>query len=280
MPKYAIFTMDVEAFCDTECLKNKRLENYNQMFDGINNYLKLLERYDIKADLFVVANIADQINDTLKKAVEKGHKIAIHGFSHTPPMLLSNQQFKEDITAAKHKLENMFNTEVIGHRAPCFSINDERLDVLNEIGIKYDSSYLNNPITYYHGNVNIKKYTTIKKGLYRKGDLLEFSIPKIKNVPISGGGYIRLLPWRFVRNKLNKFLDNNEIYIFYVHPFEVSNVELPKKIKRLRFYDKFYLKRNKGQNYLERIEKIINMLIDKGFIFSTFEDVLKKEIRD
>lgn len=91
MSKYAVFTMDVEAFCDTECLKNKGLENYNQMFDGITNYMALLEKYDIKADFFVVANIADQIKDTLKKAVSKGHRIAIHGLSHTAPMLLSKE---------------------------------------------------------------------------------------------------------------------------------------------------------------------------------------------
>ena len=54
MSKYAVFTMDVEAFCDTECLKNKGLENYNQMFDGITNYMALLERYDIKADFLLL----------------------------------------------------------------------------------------------------------------------------------------------------------------------------------------------------------------------------------
>ena len=280
MSKYAVFTMDVEAFCDTECLKNKGLENYNQMFDGITNYMALLERYDIKADFFVVANIADQIKDTLKKAVSKGHRIAIHGLSHTAPMLLSKEQFKEDILAAKYKLEKMFDTEVIGHRAPCFSIDDDRIDGLKEIVIRYDSSYLNNPITYYYGNVNIKKFKSIKKGLYKKDNLLEFSLPKYNNIPMGGGGYIRLLPWSFMKGKLSKFLDNNEIYIFYLHPFEVSNVELPKRIKRLRLYDKFYLKHNKGHRYLEKIEKIINMLIDKGFIFTTFEDLISKEIRD
>lgn len=277
MAKYAIFTMDVEAFCDTECLKNKGLENYNQMFDGINNYLALLEKYEIKADLFVIANIADQITDILQKAVSKGHKIAIHGLSHTPPMLLSNEQFKEDILTAKHKLETMLNTEVVGHRAPCFSINDERLNVLNEIGINYDSSYLNNPITYYHGNVNIKKFTSVKKGIYIKNNLFEFSIPKYKKIPMGGGGYIRLLPWSFIKGKLSDFLDNNEIYIFYLHPFEVSNIKLP-RIKKIRPYDLFYLKRNRGLTYLERIEKIINMLIEKGYEFTTFEELLKKEI--
>ena len=75
MKKYAIFTMDVEAFCDTECLKNKGLESYDQMFDGIDNYLALLDKYNIKADLFIVANIADQIQDKLENAIKRGHKL-------------------------------------------------------------------------------------------------------------------------------------------------------------------------------------------------------------
>jgi peptidoglycan/xylan/chitin deacetylase (PgdA/CDA1 family) len=276
MAKYAIFTMDVEAFCDTECLKRKNLESYDQMFDGIDNYLALLDKYNIKADLFVVANIADQIQDKLSQAILKGHKIAIHGLSHTAPLLLSTKQFKEDITQAKVKLENMFNTTVLGYRAPCFSIDDSRLDSLNEIGLKYDSSYLNNPLTYNHGNVKISRFRKLQKGLYKNDSFYEFSIPKINNVPIGGGGYVRLLSWPYVKRQLKRFIKNNDIYLFYLHPFEVSNVELP-KIKRLKSYDKFYLKRNKGEKYIKRIEKIINILKKNDFEFVTFEELIEKK---
>lgn len=276
MAKYAIFTMDVEAFCDTECLKNKHLESYDQMFDGIDNYLALLDKYNIKADLFIVANIVDQIEDKLNRALKNGHKLAIHGLSHTAPLLLSNNQFKEDITIAKHKLETTFNTTIKGYRAPCFSIDDTRLDTLKEIGLTYDSSYLNNPLTYYHGNVKISRFRKIQNGIYKNGEFYEFSIPKIDKVPIGGGGYVRLLLWPYVKQQLNRFIKNNDIYIFYLHPFEVSNVELP-KIKRLKEYDKFYLKRNKGEKYIKRIEKIINILKKNNFEFITFEELIEKK---
>ena len=276
MKKYAIFTMDVEAFCDTECLKNKGLESYDQMFDGIDNYLALLDKYNIKADLFIVANIADQIQDKLENAIKRGHKLSIHGLSHTAPLLLSVNQFKEDIALAKYKLEKMFNTKVLGYRAPCFSLDDTRLDILKEIGLTYDSSYLNHPVTYHHGNIKISRFTSISKGIYIKDNFYEFAIPKVDKIPIGGGGYIRLFPWSFVNRKLKKYIKNNDLYIFYLHPFEVSNVEIP-KIKRLKDYDKFYLKRNKGQEYLKRNEKIINVLKDNDFEFITFEELIEKK---
>ena len=48
MNKYAVFTMDVEAFSDAECLKNKTYKCTDEMFDGIDNYLALLDKYSIK----------------------------------------------------------------------------------------------------------------------------------------------------------------------------------------------------------------------------------------
>lgn len=276
MKKYAIFTMDVEAFCDTECLKNKGLESYDQMFDGIDNYLALLDKYNIKADLFIVANIADQIQDKLENAIKRGHKLSIHGLSHTAPLLLSVNQFKEDIALAKYKLEKMFNTNILGYRAPCFSLDDTRLDILKEIGLTYDSSYLNHPVTYHHGNIKISRFTSISKGIYKKDKFYEFAIPKVDKIPIGGGGYIRLFPWNFVNRKLKKYINNNDLYIFYLHPFEVSNVEIP-RIKRLKDYDRFYLKRNKGHVYLNKIEKIINVLKDNDFEFITFEELIEKK---
>ena len=90
MKKFAVFTMDIEAFSDSECLRNRNFKCNNEMFDGIENYLKLLNKYSIKSNLFVVANKLPYIEDELKNAIKDGHKIGIHGFTHTPSLLLTN----------------------------------------------------------------------------------------------------------------------------------------------------------------------------------------------
>ena len=274
MKRYAVFTMDVEAFSDAECLKNKTYKCNDEMFDGLDNYLALLDKYSIKSNLFVVANNIDLIEDKLKAAIKNGHKIGIHGLTHTPSVLLTNKDFKYEISEAKRILEERLNTIVDGYRAPCFSINDDKIDILNECGITFDSSFLNNSYTYYHGKLKLEEFEHINNHIYKKNGLYEFSMPVSKKFPIGGGGYIRLFPWMFVKSFLKKYIidENNELYIFYLHPFEVSNKKIP-YVKHMRIYDVFYLHHNRYKFYLKRIEKIINLLIKNNFEFITFNEL-------
>lgn len=274
MKRYAVFTMDVEAFSNAECLKNKTYKCNDEMFDGLDNYLALLDKYAIKSNLFVVANNIDLIEDKLKATIKNGHKIGIHGLTHTPSVLLTNKDFKYEISEAKRILEERLNTTVDGYRAPCFSINDDKIDILNECGITFDSSFLNNSYTYYHGKLKLEEFEHINNHIYKKNGLYEFSMPISKKFPIGGGGYIRLFPWMFVKSYFKKYLidENNELYIFYLHPFEVSNKKIP-YVKHMRIYDVFYLHHNRYKFYLKRIEKIINLLIKNNFEFITFNEL-------
>lgn len=277
MKKYAVFTMDVEAFSDSECLKGKKYVCNDEMFDGLDNYLNLLNKYQIKANLFVVADKTDLVEEKLKKAIKDGHKIGIHGLTHTPSLLLTNKDFKEEISKAKNILEERLNTTIDGYRAPCFSINDDKIDILNECGITYDSSYLDNPYTYYNGKLKLNEFNILNKNIYKKDDFYEFSLPVSNKFPIGGGGYVRLFPWLFVKRYIKKYINNNEneIYIFYLHPFELSKKRIP-YVKHLKLYDDYYLRNNRHKFYEKKIERIIKLLKHNGFEFKTFEDL--KEI--
>ena len=50
--KYAVFTMDVEEFNDTECVANSGQQVTQDMLDGLDEYIRLLEKYEIKATMF------------------------------------------------------------------------------------------------------------------------------------------------------------------------------------------------------------------------------------
>ena len=78
MSKIAVFTMDVESFTDIECLKNiKFKEDYN-VNDGIKNYLDLLNKYNIKSNLFVLSSFIDSNKEILKDAFLNFKKILIY----------------------------------------------------------------------------------------------------------------------------------------------------------------------------------------------------------
>ena len=45
--KYAVFTMDVEEFTDTECVANSGETVTRDMLDGLDEYIRLLEKNHI-----------------------------------------------------------------------------------------------------------------------------------------------------------------------------------------------------------------------------------------
>lgn len=275
MEKYAIFTIDVESFLDTECLKDKEVNEHLDMFDGLVNYLELLDSYNIKANLFVVADCIDKIKAILTKAINNGHKLSIHGLHHTPALTISNEQFKSEILEAKNILENTFNTKVLGYRAPCFSINQERINSLKEIGLKFSSSFVNTSITYFGQTYNLDNYEKIEKQIYKDNDFYEFEMPKVGPFPIGGGAYFRFLPYSlYMKHKIKKFIKEDSLYIFYLHPFEVSDCKIP-KIKNLGSGEKMFLKVGKGKKYLNKVEKTIKLLIKNGYTMTTFEDLIE-----
>ena len=52
--------MDVEAFSDTECINYSNYDDGNDRIDGFDEYIELLDRYDIKSTLFTVGDFASK----------------------------------------------------------------------------------------------------------------------------------------------------------------------------------------------------------------------------
>lgn len=273
--KYAVFTMDVEEFSDTECVSNSGIKVGVDMLDGLDEYVKLLEKHGIRATMFTVCHAAQIIKDKVSKYVSRGHSVALHGYTHTPPVLLDDVRFREETLRAKHMLENEFGTEVRGYRAPCFGLDNTKLNILRELGFKYDSSHLDFAAARHHTDIDMSDFKEILSGVFCRKGFYEFGITcrkfMGKSFPISGGGYVRMGNWNFMKAAIGQYLSENNYYVFYLHPFEMSKEKVP-QIKNLKFYDKFYL--NYGINtYKAKIETIILMLKAAGYEFVTFEEL-------
>lgn len=83
--KYAVFTMVVEEFTDTECVANSGQTVTCDMLDGLDEYIRLLEKHDIRATLFTVCQTACRHKERLQRYLARGHRIALHGLEHIPP---------------------------------------------------------------------------------------------------------------------------------------------------------------------------------------------------
>ena len=270
--KYAVFTMDVEAFADTECISASGIPVDVDLLDGFDEYVKILDKYGIKSTLFTVGDLAPRIVDRLRGYISKGHDLALHSYSHIAPMQVPLEQFREKTRRAKQWMRELFDVDVVGFRAPCFSMDKARLEVLQELGFRYDSSHLDYRPARHTVKLDLKNFRQLREGVFRKNDFYEFGLSKEKvfgkNFPISGGGYVRLSNWGFIKTLIWHYIHQNDYYVFYLHPFELTKQKVP-FLKELKSYDKFYLKKGIG-TYNRRIERIIQMLKKGGYEFVTF----------
>lgn len=95
-------------------------------------------------------------------------------------------------------------------------------------------------------HLDMTSYRELRPGIFRKGEFYEFSLSCQRlfgqNYPISGGGYMRLSNWSFVLPLLRSYLRENDFYVFYLHPFELSRQHQP-ELAGLKLYDQYYLHR-------------------------------------
>ena len=273
--KYAVFTVDVESFGDTECVSNTGVEVQQDMLDGLDEYIRILDKYGIKATMFSVCRTALAAKERIAPHIANGHSLALHSMDHSVPCRLSNEKFREETALAQKLLSEAFGAEVTGYRAPCFGMDNDKLEILKELGFLYDSSRMNFTPARHCVGVDMQNFDEVRKGIFRSGTFYEFEL--ICNrifgriFPISGGGYVRMCNWGLMRATIADYIRKNNYYVFYLHPFELSRQRMP-KIPGLKFYDRFYL--NYGiRSFPRRVERIIKLLKKNGYEFVTFEDL-------
>lgn len=275
--KYAVFTMDVETFADTECIQNVGYPVDLDLMDGFDEYIRILDRYGIKSTLFTLGNLASPFTERLKAHLANGHRLALHNYDHVAPMSVSVEQFRENLLRAKDRMRKLFNVDVTGFRAPCFSMDRARLDVLQELGFRYDSSHLNFLSARHTVDLDLQDYQSLRPGIFRNQNFYEFGLSNARlghsSFPVSGGGYVRMVPWPAIRMLLRQYIRNHDYYVFYLHPFELTRQKVP-LIKGLKGYDQYYIRQG-IRSYGKRIERIIRMLQKHGYEFVTFEQLMQ-----
>ena len=194
------------------------------------NTLRLLDIFDeyaVRGTFFVLGWVAERFPDLVRRLVSRGHEIASHGYAHRLVYDQTPAAFREDVRRAKRLLEDASGQQVLGYRAPSYSITPRSLwalDVLVEEGYGYDSSIF--PIRHdrYGIAVSERRPYRIERPA---GSLVEFpgSTARVGplNLPIAGGGYFRILPYRWTRwgiSRVNR-LEQRSV-VFYLHPWEID----------------------------------------------------------
>lgn len=191
---------------------------------NLERILALLDRHDAKATFFTLGWIAERYPAIIRAIVAGGHELASHGYGHQRVSELTPEGFREDLMRARVALEDIGGVAVHGYRAPSFSIGRDNLwahDVLAETGHRYSSSVY--PIAHDHyGMPEAPRFAW-----RTQAGIVEIPPSSLRmmgrNLPASGGGYFRLLPYSVSRWSLRRInrLDGQPA-IFYFHPWEVD----------------------------------------------------------
>jgi polysaccharide deacetylase family protein (PEP-CTERM system associated) len=199
--------------------------------DNVARLLDLLDEYGVKATFFVLGWVAERLPEVVKEIQVRGHEIACHGYGHELIYRIGQQRFREDIRRAKEVLEDITGVAVRGYRAPTYSITSKSLwafDILIEEGFSYDSSVF--PV--YHDTYGMPDaprfpYTVERAG----GTIEEFPLSTLPlelagcryQLPIAGGGYLRLLPVALIKWGIERVNNlEGKPAVLYLHPWEID----------------------------------------------------------
>ncbi|HSK74158.1 MAG TPA: XrtA system polysaccharide deacetylase [Pyrinomonadaceae bacterium] len=207
--------------------------------------LQILEEGNTKATFFMLGYVAEQHPEIVKKIKSAGHEIGTHGFSHTLIYKQEPEVFRQEMKRAVEFLEDLTGEAVLGHRAPFFSITKDSLwalDILGELGIKYDSSIF--PVlNYRYGIAGAPRFPyKIKREKY---EFMEFPVSTLKlpgvTLPISGGAYFRIYPYQLTKQALRAVNRSGNPITFYLHPWELDpdhpRIDVPRRIALTHYFN-------------------------------------------
>jgi polysaccharide deacetylase family protein (PEP-CTERM system associated) len=187
--------------------------------------LKILE--GTQGTFFILGWVAQRFPALVQTIARAGHEIASHGFEHRLVYDQTQRAFREDVRRAKAELESAAQVEVLGYRAPSYSVTPRSLwalDVLIEEGYRYDASIF--PIRHDRYGIPVSpRHPYLLQRL--AGEIVEAPASTTRvgplNLPVAGGGYFRLLPYAWTRWGISRLNDREKRpAIFYLHPWEID----------------------------------------------------------
>ncbi len=270
------FSVDFEDwFQGLEVIPNESWGEYESRIErNANIIFDILDEAGITATFFVLGYIAEKYGHLIKEIDKRGHRLGTHGYSHRQVYKIKKDEFENEISRSVGLISDLTGQQVLGFRAPIFSIVEESLwalDILLKNGLKYDSSIF--PVlNYRYGILSSDRF--VHKLKTPDGNLmLEIPIATAKifntNFPVGGGAYLRILPYSLTKCGLRSINREGKPFVFYVHPWEIDphhpRIDLPFRISATHYFN---LKSTEG-----RLKKL-----GRDFKFASIEEVFAEEL--
>jgi len=268
-------TVDVEDWFQVSLFRHKiRREDWDRMESTVVQntcrILRLFEQKNVKATFFILGWVAERFPEIVLAIKDLGHEIASHGYGHQIIFEQTKQEFAEDVRRSLEILEDITGARVLGYRAPSYSITRSSIwawESLTKLGVEYDSSIF--PVKHDLYGIPDAPRFPFEIRFTNGPKLVEFPLSTVvmmgKNIPVAGGGYLRLYPYWFIRKSVQHINEEGQPAIIYLHPWEMDP-DLPRinvgVFDTMRHYGNLYM-----------TESRISRLLDE-FQFGTISEVL------
>ncbi len=289
-----LLTFDIEDWFQVENLKPvvNRIEWPSYQLRVEENTYKLLDLLDsfdclgygsgqeflkIKATFFVLGWVAERVPHLVREIEKRGHEVASHGFEHILNLDCTLDEVDADLKKSKKLLEDILGSPVRGYRAPNFSVNNRILEVIQEAGYYYDSSY--NSFASHGRYGHLDGLVQLPGSIVHKDQQNMYELPVSnlclgkKVLPWGGGGYFRLMPLALFGPGVKKILKDQGSYLFYMHPWEIDPDQ--PRIADLPWSYRFRQYVNLASTY-KKLSKLILNLQDQSFL-SCYEYLQKSK---
>ena len=146
--------------------------------------MEILEARKARATFFVLGWVAEKCPDLVRTLAAAGHEVASHGYGHGHVYSLQPSEFRSDVLRSKRYLEDLTGTAVRGYRAPCFSITEWAIPILEDAGPDHDFLVVPTVAHDRYGRLNGmhagKPIVSLREGFYEGQDLMH---PRWKGKP-------------------------------------------------------------------------------------------------
>jgi polysaccharide deacetylase family protein (PEP-CTERM system associated) len=232
-PIINVMTVDVEDYFHVQAfagtIDRRRWDTYPlRVEQNTRRVLEMFHEFNVRATFFVLGWVAERCPNLVREIAHAGHEVGCHGYAHQPIYGGDEVAFRQDLRHAVGVIENIVGRRLRSYRAPSYSITKKTmwaLDVLAEEGFEFDSSIF--PVV--HDNYGIPdapRFPHMRK-LTHGAHIAEFPPSTVRlfgnNVPVAGGGYLRLYPYR-VTSWAIEYLNRRERQpaMVYLHPWEID----------------------------------------------------------
>lgn len=190
--------------------------------------LEICDRHRVRATFFVLGWIAERYPALVQAIAKAGHEIASHGHMHDRVGELGPERLAEDLRRSLDAISSASGARVRGYRAPSFSIVpgcEWAFDALANAGIEWDSSLF--PAPRGHGGYPCPRephvVTAPNGATIRELPMSVWSpLGSRTRMGFSGGGYLRLLPYRALRAAIRSEARAGRPTVVYLHPRDLA----------------------------------------------------------